>query len=131
MNIFEQAVKNKLRFSSSRIGGVLTVEDLLTLPLKSKALPSLDTIAQEIAREIKASEEESFVDSSTGSPINELRLQIIKQLIKERLEENASKIASKANADRKQKLLSALEHQEEKALVNMTPDEIRAELKSL
>jgi len=58
--MFEKASRSKLRFMSTK--GLLTVEDLWDIPLTSKNGVSLDDIAKSLHKQIKESEETSFVE---------------------------------------------------------------------
>ena len=80
-DIFKQATKLKLRFSSVR--GDLTIEDLWDLPLTSKSNLSLDGVGKPIQKDIRESDEDSLVDVPTTSKneLNSLRLAIIKEII--------------------------------------------------
>ena len=95
MEIFEKASKTKLRFSTSK--GVVSVEDLWDF-----SLPSLDTIAKSVNKELKAETEESFISekSSTNKTL-ELKLDILKHIIKYKL---AEKEASVQRAEKQAKL---------------------------
>lgn len=73
--MFERAAKCKLRFQSSK--GSLSVEDLFDL-----SLTSLDNLAKDVNRQLKAEVEESFIEKkSTSSSELELRLDILKHVI--------------------------------------------------
>lgn len=85
MNIFEQASRLKLTFNTNK--GQLSVEHLWDLSLES-----LDTIAKAVNRELKASEEESFVKTRTKSNTElTLKLDILKRVIEVKLEEAETK----------------------------------------
>lgn len=73
--MFEKAAKCKLRFQSSK--GALSVEDLFDL-----SLTSLDNLAKDVNRQLKAEVEESFIEKkSQNSSDLELRLDILKHVI--------------------------------------------------
>lgn len=95
MNIFEQASRQKLRFDTAK--GQIATEDLWSL-----SLTSLDTIAKNVNRILKAETEESFI--STRSKSNEeleLKLEILKFVIAWRIEESN---ATKRKAEKAAKL---------------------------
>lgn len=81
MELFEQASRIKLTFVTTK--GILSTENLWDLSLES-----LDTIAKAVNRELKASEEESFVKTRTKANTElQLKLDILKRIIQVKLEE--------------------------------------------
>ncbi len=85
MELFEQASRLKLTFSTNK--GQLSVEHLWDL-----SLDSLDTLAKGVNRELKASEEESFVKTRTKANTElVLRLEILKRVIEVKLQEAEEK----------------------------------------
>lgn len=131
MNIYEQAVRRKLRFPSSR--GLLTVEQLFDLPLLSKDSLNLDAIARQVNSELKDVSEGSFVDSRPNPRKAELELQleILKQVIATIQAENALKRDTVAKAARKQELLAALSNRQQASLANLSEEEIKKQLADL
>lgn len=129
MSIFEKAVKQKLRFSSDR--GLLTVEDLYDLPLKGKAV-SLDNLAKAVNRQLKAEDEESFVDtaSSANTTLN-LQLDILKHVIAEKVAERDAATQAAAKKAQREQLENALAAAQQRDLLSKTPEEIKAMLDSL
>jgi dTDP-4-dehydrorhamnose reductase len=130
MNIFEQASRQQLRFPSDR--GVLTVEQLWTLPLQSKSGFDLDTIAKAVNKTLKDNAEESFV--ATVSPANTtatLALDILKHIIAVKLDENAKARTALERKAKREQLLGILAGKETDALQALTPDEIRKQLAEL
>lgn len=92
MNIFEQASRLKLTFATNK--GQLSVENLWDL-----SLDSLDIIAKAVNRELKASEEESFVKTRTKTNTElQLKLDILKRVIEVKLEEAETKKNKAAKA---------------------------------
>lgn len=85
VNIFEQASRMGLTFPSKQ--GLLSTEHLWSLSLES-----LDTLAKGVNRELKASEEESFVKTRTKANTElVLRLEILKRVIEVKLQEAEEK----------------------------------------
>ena len=82
MNLFEIASRKAYRFASLK--GELTVEQLWQLPLTSRGGTDLDTLAKGIFKDLKATEEESFVSVNTNPRRGDLenKLEIIKHIIK-------------------------------------------------
>ena len=132
INLFEVAVREKYRFTSSK--GELTLEQLYSLPLTSKVGPSLDEVGIAIKREIKQSEEESLVVSSPNSAKNKVlsnKLELVKTVIKYKqdLAEDAKNSAAKAEL--KQKLTAILEKKQDASLENMSEEDLIKQLEAL
>ena len=131
MNIFEQASKKKIRFSSNR--GDLTAEQLWDMPLQSKSGFDLDTIAKEVNRGIKESSEESFVTTKASSATTtlELQLEVLKHIIAVKIEAAAVAAKRTDNEARRAKLIEALENKQNSELNNMSTEDILKELEKL
>lgn len=109
MEIFKRAAKLKLRFATTN--GLCRAEDLYDLPLEQNhtGLTSLENLAQAINRDVKESEQKSFVGSkSKTNELAQLKLDVVKAVIADKLDaaENASKELAKSQ--RKQELLELL-----------------------
>lgn len=132
MNVFERAARNKLRFPSSV--GELTTEQVWDLPLTHKGdKPNLDSLARAVNAELKSIDDESFVIQKPDPRKTELALQleILKHVIAAKLADKDRAEKTAANAERKRKLLAALDAKEESALVGMSKEEIEAEIAKL
>lgn len=116
--IFEQAARMKVRFNHK---GICSVEDLWDMPLSA-----LDAIFKALNQEAKAQSEESLlpVKTSTGAELD-LKLAIVKHIVKTRLEEKAAYEQAKANADRKNTILSIIAEKQNESLKNMSIDELK------
>lgn len=126
--LFELATRQKLRFESPR--GLLTVEDLWDLPMTGAV--SLDTVSKLANRDVKASEEESFVNESTAQSAKALlKLEVLKYIIAVRKYEIEQRQLASQKLERKQKLLSLLAEQDEAADKKLSRDEILKELADL
>lgn len=124
MNIFEYAVRNKLRFNYK---GLLTVEDLWDLSLRD-----LDSIYKQLKAQAKTNDEESLMASkSKADTVLEKQIEIVKYVFAEK--EAAAAKAKKAQENRKQreKLMGILAEQEEKDLRGKSADELRAMIAEL
>lgn len=131
MNIFERAVRTKLRFPSIR--GELTIEQLLDLPLLHRGGFSLDEVAKTISKSLKDLPEENFVRraANPAREVLELQLEIVKQVIAEK--EAAAESARKASerAAEREALTQILHRKEQAALENLTEDQIKVRLQEL
>jgi len=131
MDIFEQAARRKLRFASSV--GDLTAEQLWDLPLTHKSRPSLDTIAIATAKELRDLGEFSFVDVKPDPRKDaiSLQLEILRRVIEVKMAEAAAALEAARRAERKQKILAALEKVEGSELASKSKEELLAELNGL
>lgn len=132
-NMFEQASRIGLRFSSAR--GGLSVEDLWHLPLTSPTGRSinLDDIAKGLRRELKSEDEESFVKPAPVAALAEKKLafEIVKHIISVLVAERDAASEAKAKSEQKQKLLSVLSRKKDQELEGKTAEEIEAMINSL
>src|SRR5271170_650295 len=96
--MFAIATRRKLRFATAI--GALDTESLWDLPLTHATKPSLDNIAKDLNRQIKASEEESFVDTKPTIGVEDLetKFEIVKYIIGAKIHDRD---AAKSLADRK------------------------------
>ena len=131
VDIFKQATKLKLRFSSVR--GDLTVEDLWDLPLTSKSNLSLDGVGKPIQKALRESDEDSLVDVPTTSKneLNSLRLAIIKEIISVKQEENLIKQNQAAIESQKALLKQALASKKVDEINSLSVEEIEKRLASM
>jgi hypothetical protein len=123
-NIFEYAVRNKVRFPFK---GMISVEDLWDL-----SLTNLDSIYKTLNKQVKQSEEESLL--STSANVNtelEVKIAIIKHIVSVKLteKENAEKAAAKKA--QKQKIMSIIATKENEALQNSSIEELNKMLDEL
>lgn len=105
--MFEKAIREKFRFVTKR--GNITMEDLWDLPLSSSNGINLDTVAKHINRELKSSEEESFVIATKSNDVLRSKLEIVKHIIKVKMTEADAKIeaiTAKNNNDRINRLIA-------------------------
>ena len=130
-DIFKQATKLKLRFSSVR--GDLTIEDLWDLPLTSKSNLSLDGVGKPIQKALRESDEDSLVDVPTTSKneLNSLRLAIIKEIISVKQEENLIKQNQAAIESQKALLKQALASKKVEEINSLSVEEIEKRIASL
>lgn len=132
MNIFERAVRSKLRFMTSI--GVLSSEDLFDLPL---LLPNgracLDKVARETNLSLRAYGEDSFVEEKPAAAKIELQLKldIIKHVIASKQADAAAAETRVKNEARRQKLLEVLAKKQDASLEGMDEADILKELEAL
>lgn len=131
MDLLIIAARNKFRFPSTK--GPLTFEQLWDLPLVSKTGFDLDTVAQNVDREIQAAGRTSFVDKG-GNPAKtelEQKLRIVVSVIEAKQAENAAaRLAASRSAEKKQ-LLEILHDKKKSELLGLTTAEIEARIAAL
>ena len=127
MNLFLEAAKNKYKFQTER--GALSVEDLFDMPLVSRDGFNLDTLAVQLHNSL---ETKSFVQklSSNSSVINN-KFEIVKFIINHKLEEQAANEQAAVKAERKQKILAAIQNKQDSRLNDMSEEELVNELNNL
>ena len=129
--MFEKAARLKLRFDTSK--GLVTVEDLFDLPLTVRnGGASLDNIVKGIARQIRETETESFVLTTTkADTILQLKLEIVKHVIavKKTEAEEAEQAANKKA--QKQKILGILARKQDEALEGASEEDLKKLLETL
>lgn len=131
MNLFEIASREGYRFESAK--GSLTVEDLWVLPLTARNNgTSLDSVAKQINKQLKSSEEESFVTQKTNADTAlSNKLELVKHIISVRLEEaNLAKVRAD-KAQEKSKILEILARKQEQSLENASEEDLLAKLAEL
>lgn len=131
-NIFEYAVREKLRFRSDK--GDLLTEQLFDLPLtKAGSALSLDYLARNIAKQLKEEEDVSFVNPKpdTGRKRLEIQLEILKFVIAEKQKEEADRKAAAEKRARKQRILEALSEKEDEEFKSKSKEELLKELEEL
>lgn len=129
--MFEQAIRQKLRFTTSQ--GQLSVEDLWDLPLTSTTnKANLDAIAVGLYAELNSNRNISFVNNgSTGDQTLQLKFDIVKHIIDVRKAENASAVEARARKDQKQRLLELINQKENESLAGKSIDELRKMVEGL
>jgi hypothetical protein len=126
-NIFETAVRTKLRFSS--IKGALTVEDIWDLNLTS-----LDTLARSINAELRAETDDSFIPRAKANPKRaglELRLEILKHVIRTKVSEAEAATLAQSQQSEIRKLEDVLARKRDSSLESLSVEELEAKLKGL
>jgi hypothetical protein len=130
MDMFKEASKIKLRFGTQK--GQVTAEDLWDLPLTSARGVSLDGIARAVNRELKSSEEESFVTTaSKASAELTLKLEILKDIIASKVADREASKSKAENKVKKAKILDILAKKQNDSLENMSEEDLKQMVKDL
>ena len=123
-NIFEYAVRNKIRFPFK---GMISVEDLWDL-----SLTNLDSIYKTLNKQIKQSEEESLLATKTSVDTElEVQIAIIKHIVSIKLEEQEAREKAVAKKAQKQKIMAIIAAKEDEALQNSSMDDLKKMLDEL
>lgn len=128
MNMFEIAVRNKMRFETTK--GLISVEDLWDLPMltKSPTAISLDNVARKIAIDLTEQEKlNSFVaENGNDAVIKELnvKLEIVKYVIAVRKKEAEEKRNAAESAMKRQKIKELIAQKEDDALSSLSKEEL-------
>ena len=131
MDIFESAVKQKLRFASTQ--GMLSVEDLYDLPLTTKkATASLNDIAIRVHHSLKDEEEISFVaDSVTQDTTMQLRFEIVKHIIADKKAENAARLVQITKIAKRKEIMNLIGAKKSEEMAGKSLEELTALLNDL
>lgn len=132
MNIFEQAVKQKLRFNSSI--GALSVEQLWDLPLTATGYKdSLDTIAIATKKALNDQGEESFVTNKPSAlkGVLELQLDILKHIIAAKIKTRDEAEKRAGNAKERERLLEVLAQKRDESVKGLSEAEILKRIEEL
>lgn len=123
-NIFEYAVRNKVRFPFK---GMISAEDLWDL-----SLTNLDSIYKTLNKQVKQSEEESLLTTKTSVDTElEVQIAIVKRIVSVKLEEQEVREKAAAKRAQKQKIMSIIATKEDEALHNSSVDDLRKMLDEL
>lgn len=124
MSTFEIATRRKYRF---QLNGSLTTEDLWDLSLEN-----LDKIFKGLNAQLKKSSEESLLVTRTKEDEDLLhKIEIVKHIVAVKLDEKEAAQAAKARKEQKQKIMAILDEKKDKALHDMTTEQLEAMLKGL
>ena len=101
MEMFEKAVRNKLRFTHK---GIISYEDLYDL-----TLTALDSIYKNTNAELKRQSEDSLLGTkSKDTEMLELKIEIIKHVVATKQAENSERLNASKRAKDKQEFLPLL-----------------------
>ena len=124
MNIFEYAVRNKIRFPFK---GMISAEDLWDL-----SLANLDSIYKTLNKQVKQSEEESLLVTKTSVDTElEVQIEIVKHIVSVKLAEQEAREKAAAKKAQKQKIMAIIATKEDEALQNSSVDDLRKMLDEL
>lgn len=123
-NIFEYAVRNKVRFPFK---GMISVEDLWDL-----SLTNLDSIYKTLNKEVKQLDEESLLTTKTSVDTElEVQIEIVKYIVSVKLEEQKAREKEATKKAQAQKIMSIIATKEDEALQNTSIEDLRKMLDEL
>lgn len=129
-NIFEQASRRKLKFSTAQ--GLINVEDLWDLPLTARGSGvSLDAIAVELDDKLQTGKKSFVVETKKENALLQLKFDIVKHVIDTKLAEKAAEEDKAEKAERKRQLAAVLVKRQTEHLEAMSEEDIRKELDAL
>jgi hypothetical protein len=124
VNIFEYAVRNKIRFP---FRGLISVEDLWDL-----SLANLDSIYKSLNKQAKQSDEESLLSTKTNVDTElEIKINIVKYIVSIKLEERKARENETMKKIQKQKIMSAIAAKEDEALQNSSIEDLKKMLNNI
>jgi hypothetical protein len=124
VNIFEYAVRNKVRFP---FRGLISVEDLWDL-----SLANLDSIYKSLNKQAKQSDEESLLSTKTDVDAElEIKINIVKYIVSTKLEERKARENETMKKIQKQKIMSAIAAKEDEALQNSSIEDLKKMLNNI
>lgn len=129
-DLFERATRQKLRFET--VAGNISVEDVWSLPL-SRGKVNLNDLAKELNKEIKTFEEEDFVNKTSNSKNEDIKLKfdIILHVIKYQTEQAEAKEKATLTLEKRRSIQALIEKKESQQLENLSIEELKALAKGL
>ena len=124
LNIFEYAVRNKVRFP---FRGMINVEDLWDLKLED-----LDKVFKALNAQVKEQKEESLLQKkSKEDAVLDIQIEIIKYIVNEKLAEQEAREKAIAKKEQKQKIMSIIANKKDEALQNSSIEDLEKMLAEL
>ena len=123
-NIFEYAVRNKLRFPYK---GQISAEDLWDL-----SVSQLDIVFKTLNSAKKVGEEESLLGKkSKEDEALAIKIEIVKHIFDAKQVAAEARKKAAANAEKRNRLMEIIAQKEDEALSSMSVDELRKMLEEL
>lgn len=115
-NIFEYAVRNKLRFPYK---GTISTEDLWDLPVTE-----LDKVYKTLNKKNKTNEEESLLSASSVDMNTLISIDIIKYIVNYKLKKKEENEQAKKRAEDRQLIMDIVEKKRKQSLEDKTEEEL-------
>jgi|ERR1700722_10013530 len=128
--LFITAARSKFRFTSSV--GQITAEDLFDLPLSGRGA-NLDDIARFLHKALKDADGDiSFVKPAVKTTTElQAKFDIVKYVIEAKMAERDIRAAAEEKAATKQKLMAKLSEKKDKALDDLSAEQIQGMIDAL
>lgn len=124
VNMFEVAVRNKMRFPYK---GLVSAEDLWDL-----SVTSLDLIFKTLNSQVKQAKEESLLSTkSEADTILDLQIEIVKYIVSVKLAEKEAREKAASKREQKQKIMQIMATKQDEALQNSSMDDLQKMLNEL
>lgn len=124
INMFEKAVRNKMRFPYK---GMVSVEDLWDL-----SVSALDTIFKTLNSQIKQAKEESLLSTkSKADTVLDLQIEIVKYIVSVKLAEKEAREKAACKREQKQKIMQIMATKQDEELQNSSVDDLQKMLDEL
>lgn len=123
MNIFEYAVRNKVRFP---FRGLVSVEDLWDLSVEQ-----LDQIFKTLNTQRKQSQEESLLDTRCEDEELVVQIELVKHIVSVKLAEQEAREEAAEKKAKKQKILGIMARKQDEALENTSMEDLQKLLDEL
>ena len=129
--LFQKATRRKWRFERVT-GQLISAEGLWDFPLTGNDGDNLDGIAKKLAKQIKETSEESFVEENTSENKTAVeKLEIVKAVIQYKKDQAAKARRRKSLAEQKQKYLELIANKQDEQLKSKSMDELMKEFSEL
>jgi len=123
MELFAQATKNKLRFSTDK--GILNTEDLWNMDLVS-----LNDIAVQLNKQLQ-DREISFIDNKNTDFSLQLKFDVVRLIIETKIQERDERKLAQEKLVKKQQLIALLNQKETEQLQQLSVEDIKKQLAEL
>lgn len=129
--MFSEATRKGFRYPSKV--GLLTTEQLWSLPLKAVNKASLNDVAKHLYKEIKEGVSVDFVGDGTSqkTKVEEKKLEVVKYIIQWKKEVAARAAKRIETTAKKQKILAIMEKKQDQSMEDMDIDDLTKLLESL
>lgn len=132
VSMYEIALRKKIRFNSPR--GLLSLENLWDVPLRSRDDFNLDVVARTASKELNAVSEGSFVEPDHNDPRRvelELKLDIVRHVIGAKKDEEAQDRKRAENKKERERLYGILAQKEDEELQGLSKKDIEKRIQKL
>jgi len=117
-NIFEQAIRLKVRFEYK---GLIGVEDLWDLSLEA-----LDSIYKSLVKSVRQSKEEGLLHTKKREDeVLDLKIEVVKTVFVEKQKEAAERKSLVAKHQKKERLKEILEQKQNQDLLSLSTEDIK------